>query len=252
MTRRPPPPIPAIARALNSEPVETSRWNGAEPVQLRGFLPAWDIERRRFDVDPITDWVLTTMRGFGVVAAQLGRLHESIDAKRALSLSQQVTFATASAHRLFHRVIRAALPELPWAELGIQTTAHLRILVPGDTRAPVPAHTDFGIGHWPEERNLWLALTDASGNAALQLADLRTSLALDRQRRRDNQVLLPSDCPLRPVDVQRGEMLLFTPLHAHCGRTVDGATTRVSFDIRISPLDSLRRRRTVAFVEVER
>lgn len=232
-------------------PAETSPWSGAEPVQLKGFLPAWDIERRTFDAGAIADWVLTTMRGLGVEARSLEQLHHVIDGERAIALSREVTLATATAHRLFHAVIRAALPELPWFAIAIQATAHLRILLPGDPVAPVPPHTDFGIGHWPDERNLWLALTDARGTAALHLADLRTSLALDRERRRTHQVLLPADAPLRPVEAAKGDLLLFTPLHAHGARVVAGDATRVSLDVRITPLDSVARRQTVAFIPLE-
>lgn len=246
----------AQGRGFESHPplievFETSPWSGVEPVQLRGFLPAWDVARRRFDAGPIADWVLTAMRGFGVEASSLEQLHRAIDPERAITLSREVTLATARAHRLFHSIIRAALPELPWFALAIQTTAHLRILLPGDAVAPVPPHTDFGIGHWPDERNLWLALTDARGSAALHLADLRTSMALDRERRAAHQVLLPADAPLQAVEAEKGDLLLFTPLHAHGARVVEGDATRVSVDVRIAPRDSIERRRSVAFIPVE-
>jgi hypothetical protein len=231
----------------------TARWNGIEPLTLTGFLPAWDVERRRFEAGPLVDWLLTTLREHGVRAERLERLHDCIDSTQALALTEAVTLATAHAapRALLHGLITAALPELPWSELCLQTTAHLRILLPGDGIAPVPVHTDFGIGHWPDERNLWLALTDARGTAALRIGGLSDSMRWDRERRAANQVLLPQDLPLTPREAQRGELLMFTALHAHGAQTVREDATRVSFDIRLAPRASIAQRRTVSFIPVE-
>src|SRR5262245_45656507 len=75
----------------------TARWDGVEPLELSGFLPAWDVERRRFEAGPLVDWLLTVLREQGVRAERLERLHDHIDAAQALALAERITLATAHA-----------------------------------------------------------------------------------------------------------------------------------------------------------
>src|SRR5687768_16057683 len=79
----------------------------------------------------------------------LEELHHHVSSEIALKLTHRLTLATAQPRprALFERTLRDALPELPWNDIAVQTSAHLRVLVPGDEVAPVPLHTDFGIGH---------------------------------------------------------------------------------------------------------
>ena len=165
-------------------------------------------------------------------------------------MAQHLTQASTrrEPRRALHALVRAALPELPWDVLGDPGRRHLRILVPGDCISPVPLHTDFGIGHSLDERNLWIALTPAQGNAALQVATFDESLASDERRREGGRLLSDPATPTRPFEVERGEVLLFTPLHVHGARVLDGDQTRVSIDVRIAPLAAARERNRFAYI----
>lgn len=213
---------------------------------LTGFLPVWDVERRRADVSPLVDWTLRTLREDGVEAPSLERLHDSLPPAEALRASRQLTKATSRSapRRALHAVLRALLPELPWRELAIQATAHVRVLVPGDTTSPVPLHTDHGIGHALDERNVWIALTSARDTAALSVATLAASRPAEEERRAGGRVLVDPRAPSEPRPCARGDALLFTPLHVHGARVVAEDATRVSIDVRVAPrLGALARNR---------
>ena len=213
---------------------------------LAGFLPVWDVERRRADVSPLADWALYALRDDGVHARSLDRLHDALTPDEALRASRRLTKATSrrAPRRALHALLRGLLPELPWPEIAIQATAHVRVLVPGDTTSPVPLHTDHGIGHALDERNVWLALTPARESAALSVATLAASRPAEEERRARGRVLVDPGTPSVPRPCDRGEALLFTPLHVHGAQVVTGDATRVSLDVRVAPrLGALARNR---------
>jgi hypothetical protein len=150
--------------------------------------------------------------------------------------------------RALHTLVRQTLPELPWERVAIQAAAHVRILVPGDRVSPVPLHSDFGIGHSLDERNLWIALTRARGASALHVASFEESLTGDAVRHAAGRFLADPTTHVRAVDVERGDVLLFTPLHVHGARIVEMDETRVSIDVRIAPLQSARARNAYAYI----
>ncbi|MBL8911681.1 MAG: hypothetical protein JNM17_13400 [Archangium sp.] len=208
-------------------------------LTLTGPLPAWDIERRRTDPSELISFL-----GEG-----LSRLHEVANAERALQLSQQFSFslATGEGKAIVHRLVRTTLPHLPWTELAIQTVPHVRVLIPDDDIAPVPPHADHDIGHSLFERNLWFALTAARGTAALRIASFARSMQLAAERAGP---FFAPHLPLPVVEAERGDVLLFTPLHAHAAQTNREAFTRVSMDLRIAPLAHVRSRSLRTFVPV--
>src|SRR5262245_32783164 len=124
------------------------------------------------------------------------------------------------------------LPELPWDHVLVQTYAHFRILCPDDHVTPVPAHCDHGFGHALDERNVWLALTDACGVGALHVLDLEASLKRIVCAGATDGVI--DDPQLAPMPVRCGDAILFTPLHLHAARAPE-LRTRVSIDLRIVP-----------------
>lgn len=206
------------------------------PLALAGFLPAWDIERRRADLSPIIAWTLDQIRRLGEPVESLEALHHHVDGIRARAVAQALTAASLSKElrRHVHRAVREAIPELPAEKVWIQTHTHFRILVPHDAIAPVPTHTDFGFGHALAERNVWLSLTDAEGSAALHVLPLRESLSWMARSGRLRGVLEGSP-ELPPVPTRVGDVLLFTPLHLHRAEPPAGDACRVSVDIRLLP-----------------
>lgn len=155
-----------------------------------------------------------------------------IDGAHALELARRLTLASAEPRfrSMFHAVLRSVLPELPWARVWVQTYVHFRILVPGDERAVVRAHTDFGFAHGLDERIVWIALTPARGDGALQILPFRESMQLI-SRSEVTAAIYDVDA-LEPADVDAGDVVLFTPLHVHGARPpVEHA--RVSIDVRV-------------------
>ncbi len=207
------------------------------PLALEGWLPTWDIERRHVAVDEVVAWTLAQLRAWGVAAASLSAI--DVSGLRALELAGRLTRESISpaVRRPLHAALRELLPELPWEHVLVQTYAHFRILVPADEIGPVPPHVDYGFGHALDERNVWLALTDASGDAALHVCSLADSLThLTTTGVVEGVLSMPPS--LRPVPVRRGDALLFTPLHVHAARPPVGAS-RVSVDVRIVPTGSV-------------
>lgn len=205
----------------------------ARPLALAGWLPAWNLERRHVAVDHIVAWTVAQLRAWGIAVDELSAI--DVAGRHALELAQRLTreSISPSLRRPLHAALRALLPELPWQHVHVQTHAHFRILVPGDAVAPVPPHVDFGFGHALDERNVWLALTDATGDGALHACSLNESLAHVMATGVVEGVLSPP-LALRPIPVRAGDALLFTPLHVHGARPPVGAT-RVSIDLRIIP-----------------
>jgi hypothetical protein len=208
----------------------------AHPLALTGILPAWDIERRRADLTPIIAWTLDQIRRLGHPVERLDTLHHHLDTEHALAVAQALTAGSLAKElrRHVHRAVLDAIPELPAERVWAQTHAHFRILVPRDTIAPVPPHTDFGFGHSLAERNVWLSLTDAVGTSALHVLPLRPSLAW-LSRTGKLRGVLDSAPEIPPVPTQSGEVLLFTPLHLHRARSPSRDLCRVSVDIRLLP-----------------
>lgn len=135
------------------------------PLALTGWLPSWDVERRAA-LDEVIAWTRAKLRVWGVDVERLDEI--DVPGLQAMTLARALT-REAAARELrgpLHATLRAMLPELPWQDVLVQTYAHFRILVPGDGLGPVPPHVDAGFGHGLDERNVWLALTDASGDAA--------------------------------------------------------------------------------------
>ena len=206
------------------------------PLALAGFLPAWDIERRRADLRPLAAWVLHHLQSLGIPVDSLESAHRHLDGARSLEVARAITRASAAEEPrlLLVRAVREALPEIPPDRIWLQTHAHVRLLIPGDTRAAFPPHSDFGLGHGLSERNLWFSLTDAEGEGALHVLPLRASLAWMNRTGRVLGVL--DDAPeIPPVPTRAGDVLLFTPLHLHRARPPSGPRCRVSIDVRIVP-----------------
>jgi Phytanoyl-CoA dioxygenase (PhyH) len=196
-------------------------------LALAGWLPVWDLERRHIALDEVLAWTYSQLG-----TDELGEL--CVASATARELAQRLTKASLdpALRRPLHAALREMIPELPWQHVLVQSFAHFRILCPGDHVTPVPPHCDHGFGHALDERNLWLALTDASGAGALHACDLQTSLARIVADRSTRGVI--ADAPLAPMEVKRGDALLFTPLHLHAARAPERCT-RVSIDLRIVP-----------------
>lgn len=200
-------------------------------LALAGWLPVWDLERRCVALDGVIAWVRDQLARLGIRDA----LEDiRVPPETARALAQQLTRASLDPElrRPLHAALRAMVPELPWQHVLVQSYAHVRILCPGDRATPVPAHCDHGFGHALDERNLWFALTDACGTAALHACDLDASLKRLIEVGSTQGVV--HGAPLAPIDVKRGDALMFTPLHLHAARTPEAAT-RVSIDVRIVP-----------------
>lgn len=217
--------------------------------RLTGFLPAWDLERRWVDVSALEAWVLARLRVMGHPLVSLERAHEVLDPAAALQAARALCFEGDGheARGLVNALVRAALPELPFDALAVQAIPHFRVLVPGDRVAPVPVHTDHHIGHGLDERNLWFALTDAKGTAALHALPFSESKRLLGAGGLDAFAAHE----LAPLEVKKGEVLLFTPLHLHGARVVEAPVTRVSLDVRIAPLAAVRALGLTTFTALE-
>lgn len=206
------------------------------PLMLAGFLPAWDIERRRADLAPLSAWVLQQLKAMGVPAVSLETLHHHIDGAQALDLARIVTRKSAASEprALLERAVGEAIPEIPARRIWLQTHAHVRFLLPGEERGPFPLHSDYGFGHGLSERNLWLSLTDASGDGALHVLPLRPSLEW-MIHTGVVQGVMGDSVEVPPIPTRAGEVLLFTPLHLHRARPPAPPFSRVSIDVRIVP-----------------
>ncbi|MFT3698597.1 MAG: phytanoyl-CoA dioxygenase family protein [Kofleriaceae bacterium] len=196
-------------------------------LRLEGWLPAWDLERRHANLDRVIAWARTMLGEDALETIRVGS-----DDARALARKLTQASLDPELRRPLHAALREIMPELPWEHVLVQTYAHFRILCPGDHRTPVPPHCDRGFGHALDERNVWIALTPATGSGALHVMDLDASLKrLVREGSTDGVI---DDPALAPIDVEVGDALLFTPLHLHAAHAPE-QHTRVSIDLRIVP-----------------
>lgn len=205
-------------------------------LALTGFLPAWDLEKRAANVEPIVEWVLARLRDFGHAVECLEDVPRRLTAQQARDASRLLTDSSLQPEirQCVCRVVLEAIPELADRPVWLQTRAHFRILLPDDSVSPVPPHTDFGFGHALEERNLWFSLTNASGNAALHALSLKQSLQWMSRTNTLHGVLDKAPDP-QPITTNAGDVLLFTPLHVHRAHRPDTDQFRMSFDMRIIP-----------------
>lgn len=205
-------------------------------LSLAGFLPAWDLEKRSVNIQPIVEWMLARLRVLGHSVQTLDDVRLRLTSKEARDTNRALSAASLErdARRRICCVVREAIPELLDQPVLLQTRAHFRILLPDDPVSPVPPHTDFGFGHSLYERNLWFSLTRASGHAALHALDLKRSLRWMSQTNHLHGVLDQAPEPA-PIATDAGDVLLFTPLHVHRAHQPDAHQFRISFDIRIIP-----------------
>ena len=214
-----------------------------------GPLPIFDREIVAFDTTEIHAWTLRQLKELGV-HVPLERVHEVVRSGDVQDLVRSLTERTLcrEVRSTFATALRRALPTIDWPRAKISAVLQFRLQLPG--LAMPPAHSDFGIGHQLEERNLWSPLTEVSATRALHMTDLKTSIALDANRRRAGTRYF-SHWPraLQPVAMQPGQALLFTSMHAHGARVNVSSTTRVSFDVRFMPAH--RAPRGVAWISVQ-
>lgn len=175
---------------------------------------------------------------------------------------------TADFQKIYHNLIRHLRDRVVGADFVFEKVPVIRCILPGcKNLAPlrtadgtlVALHTDLLFRDPPGQINGWLALTSASGTAALRLGSLNLSLAILQQffqgRRRlasipddarqrffnfltsDPQLLLEvlKDCT--GFDLSMGQAAFFDMRRLH--GTADNAEsyTRVSMDFRLLPLD---------------
>jgi hypothetical protein len=205
-------------------------------LSLRGFLPAWDLEKRTANVEPILQWLLDRLRLLGYPVERLEDLPTLMTPHQALDASRACTTASLDEklRQRVSRAIREAIPELLAHSVWLQTRTHFRILLPGDTISPVPPHTDYGFGHGLEERNVWFSLTNVDGNAALHALPLAQSMQYMARTNILSGVFDQAPHP-PPIATRVGDVLLFTPLHIHRAHSPAAHQCRVSFDVRLIP-----------------
>lgn len=205
-------------------------------LTLRGFLPAWDLEKRSANVEPIIQWLLARLHALGHPVERLEDLPSFVTPMQALEIGRACTAASMDGklRKWVCRAIREAIPEVQGHSVWLQSRTHFRILLPGDTIGPVPPHTDYGFGHGLEERNIWFSLTNVDGNAALHALPLSRSLAYMARSKIVHGVFDEAPDP-PPIATRIGDVLLFTPLHIHRARPPEKNQCRVSFDVRIIP-----------------
>lgn len=208
----------------------------ASLLALRGFLPAWDLEKRTANVEPIIQWLLDRLRSLGCSVHRLEDLPAVLTPKQALEISKACTAVSMDGplRQWVCRAIREAIPEIRGYSVWLQSRTYFRILLPGDTVAPVPPHTDYGFGHGLEERNVWFSLTNVEGSAALHALPLAQSLQYMIQTNTLSGVFDKAPDP-PPIATRVGDVLLFTPLHIHRAKPPEKHQCRVSFDVRLIP-----------------
>lgn len=205
-------------------------------LTLRGFLPAWDLEKRSANVESIIQWLLDQLRSRGIRVEHLEDLPAFLTPEQALEIGRACTAASVEGdlRKRVCRAIREAIPEIQGRTVWLQARTHFRILLPGDTIGPVPPHTDYGFGHSLEERNVWVSLTNVEGSAALHALPLAQSLAYMARSKIVSGVFDKAPDP-PPITTRVGDVLLFTPLHIHRARPPEKNQCRVSFDVRMIP-----------------
>ncbi len=119
-------------------------------------------------------------------------------------------------------------------------------------------HCDIAIGHPPDEINFWIPLTICYGNNSLVYADLEDSLsvwrsfdynfeAFHRALDTDDDVFDRCRSITKSYDSANGRGLMFDSRIMHLHQKNDTPNSRVSFDFRIIPVESIESR-TATFV----
>ena len=211
--------------------------------------------------------------GFINTAVPLATLHQDLPPE-AMALNGHYTNAVSRAfythdnaiesayHDLIAWLYRHGAPEDFLFQAQPIVRFHFPVPFPPELRTttgqPRQIHSDLLGGHPPRMVQVWAALTDCSGTAALQWAPSATSQALLERYR---QSLAPDDPPFAdslqhyyglwdreptfaneivracgPVDMKSGEVLLFDPHCLHGGTENREDSTRVSVDFRLLPL----------------
>jgi hypothetical protein len=173
---------------------------------------------------PVAPLVAWAERALG----DLLTVHQRLAADEARAACERLSDETMHApvrdliHALVARVVQSRLP----GDIHVQRRANLRVVFPREPSHVVQLHADSGAGHCPTGRQLWIPLTPASGTRTLHVAPLAASRSLEF----DEAAKLA-----RPVALEVGQVLLFTPDHVHGAVLNESDVTRVSLDVRVAP-----------------
>lgn len=115
-------------------------------------------------------------------------------------------------------------------------------------------HNDIILGHPPQEINIWLAFTKAYGTNTMDIAPLDASLEV-LSRYHYDFTSLPSDVQsnaqlqatlqkmMAPATFSYGDILIFDSRCLHGTQYNREETTRISMDIRVTPVNAYKKRR---------
>jgi hypothetical protein len=150
---------------------------------------------------------------------------------------------------LYKRFVREVVADPCGEPVWWQGTPTLRFQFPNQKGADwkVCYHTDLMLGHPPQELNVWVPLTDVYGANSMCLAPFEDSFnildGLDfdfdvfaARVQYDEQMAQRCGASARPLELKRGQFVMFDPRCLHATQRNNTPHTRISMDLRVLPL----------------
>lgn len=158
---------------------------------------------------------------------------------------------------LYPRFVRDVVAQECGEAVWWQRTPTIRFQFPNQKGADwkVCYHTDLMLGHPPQELNVWAPLTNVYGTNSMCLGSFDESFAildeldfdfddLAERVQYDEEMARRCAAFARPLELTRGQFVMFDPRCLHATQRNDTPHTRISMDLRVLPLSEWRGMKT--------
>jgi sporadic carbohydrate cluster 2OG-Fe(II) oxygenase len=201
-----------------------------------------DIETKQYDLYrfPFDNWLLNEIRSAGFAIDRLENFHHAVPALETAALTKKLIKLTEgdSFRSIYFDFVKSVLEPLVGTEIAPQRFPNFRAHLPNRPDMCIPFHTDSWYGHGSDEINVWIPLTPAKESASLALIPLAQSHQLTHEAQTRCMRLHEMESLFSPhakaVDVNPGDVVLFTPHHLHGNSENKTGKTRVSIDFRVA------------------
>tara|TARA_B100001559_G_scaffold318960_1_gene327183 strand:- start:165 stop:1268 length:1104 start_codon:yes stop_codon:yes gene_type:complete len=195
---------------------------------------------RRYTYDaknyPLSEIALGSIQKHYPDVQDLSLLHEYVPAKKIGELAKIIgkDLADTNFYEIFDKLLN---DYVSLGEILVQRFGNIRINIPNQDKdgTVLPFHQGQWVGNGLGLRTIWLPFTDAYDSNSLQIVNLMDSREITNACKEWDYPRLQEECQksCEPVNIKKGQFILFTQEHIHGAAPNRTGKTRMSIDVRL-------------------
>jgi len=198
----------------------------------------YDYDIKKYNLD---HYIISCIQKYYPTVKDLSVLHEDVHPKKIGELVKLVgkDLADTNFYSIFDELVEECiLPSLN-TEVLIQKFGNIRITIPDQdkTGTVLPYHQGRWVGNGLGLRTIWVPFTDAYSSNSLQIIGIEKSREITKKSTEENwnyeRLLNVCIDNSYPVNIKKGQYLLFTQENIHGGVPNRTGKTRISIDVRV-------------------